>query len=142
MIFAAVLLAPTVFASEEAADYDAKNKKTDVIMLDVSKDDIKKLPKNSFTPKSDDDVFDNTNVEFSIFDTLIDTNKDDEHPFKIEEESLFGKIYKKKLERTSIPSYLLEDELTRKFEKGPVDKIRFYGAFQGNFNSFFSRERL
>ena len=87
MIFAAVLLAPTVFASEEAADYDAKNKKPDVIMLDVSKDDIKKLPKNSFTPKNDDDVLDNTNVEFSIFDTLIDTNKEDEHPFKIEEES-------------------------------------------------------
>ena len=138
LIFFAVMLAPTAFAAEELQRPDEeKNKKSDVILLDVSKDDIHALPKNSFTPRNDDEVLDNTNVEFSIFDSLIDTNKEEEHPFKIEEESLFGRIYKKKLERTSIPSYLLEDEMTHKFEKGPVDKIRFYGAFQGNFNSFF-----
>lgn len=84
-----------------------------------------------------DTVNDNTDVEFSIFDNLIDKDKTSEHPFKIEEESLFGRIYKKKLERTSIPSYLLQDELTFKYKKGPIDKVQFYGAFQGNFNGLF-----
>lgn len=132
------MLAPAAFAVEEASDGDAKNKASDVIMLDVTKEEVNTAPKkNTFTPKSDDAVYDNADVEFSIFDNLIDTNKHEDHPFKIEEESLFGRIYKKKLERTSIPSYLLEDELTHKFKKGPVDKIRFYGAFQGNYNGFF-----
>lgn len=84
-----------------------------------------------------DTVNDNTDVEFSIFDNLIDKDETSDHPFKIEEESLFGRIYKKKLERTSIPSYLLQDELTFKYKKGPIEKVQFYGAFQGNFNGFF-----
>lgn len=138
MIFAALLLSPAVFAADEAPVKGAKNKASDVIMLDVTKEEVKIIPEKKYsTPKSDDAVLDNADVEFSIFDNLIDTNKDEDHPFKIEEESLFGRIYKKKLERTSIPSYLLEEELTHKFKKGYVDKIRFYGAFQGNYNGFF-----
>ena len=111
-----------------------KEKKQDVIILDVEKNET------LFKKDDDDDkdtVNDNVDVEFSIFDNLIDKDKQSDHPFKIEEESLFGRIYKKKLERTSIPSYLLQDELTFKYKKGPIDKIQFYGAFQGNFNSFF-----
>lgn len=84
-----------------------------------------------------DIINDNTDVEFSIFDNMVDKDKTTDHPFKIEEESLFGRIYKKKLERTSIPSYLLQDELTFKYKKGPIDRVKFYGAFQGNFNSLF-----
>ena len=111
-----------------------KEKKQDVIILDVEKNET------LFKKDDDDDkdtVNDNVDVEFSIFDNLIDKDKQSDHPFKIEEESLFGRIYKKKLERTSIPSYLLQDELTFKYKKGPIDIIQFYGAFQGNFNSFF-----
>ncbi len=84
-----------------------------------------------------DGLNDNIDTEFSIFETLIDTDKDEEHPFKIEEESLFGRIYKKKLERTSIPSYLLREELTYKYKKGPVDKVQFYGAYQGGLRGTF-----
>ena len=129
-----------------------KAPKQDVIILDVTKNEgfpenpekssrqglMEKIKNYDAKDVEKDTVNDNVDVEFSIFDNLIDKDKDSEHPFKIEEESLFGRIYKKKLERTSIPSYLLQDELTFKYKKGPVDKVQFYGAFQGNFNGLFS----
>ena len=109
------------------SEKDNSSQKT--LMEEIKAYDAKEVQK--------DTVNDNTDVEFSIFDNLIDKDKTSDHPFKIEEESLFGRIYKKKLERTSIPSYLLQDELTFKYKKGPIEKVQFYGAFQGNFNGFF-----
>lgn len=131
-----------------------KAPKQDVIILDVTKNEgfpensddknnsggslLDKIKKYDAKDVEKDTVNDNVDVEFSIFDNLIDKDKDSDHPFKIEEESLFGRIYKKKLERTSIPSYLLQDELTFKYKKGPIDKVQFYGAYQGNFNGLFA----
>ncbi len=109
------------------SEKDNSSQKT--LMEEIKAYDAKEVQK--------DTVNDNTDVEFSIFDNLIDKDETSDHPFKIEEESLFGRIYKKKLERTSIPSYLLQDELTFKYKKGPIEKVQFYGAFQGNFNGFF-----
>ena len=137
-----------------SARTSSKVKKEDVIILDVTKNETISSDENKEKSKhssslmdkiknydagdvENDTVNDNVDVEFSIFDNLIDKDKEADHPFKIEEESLFGRIYKKKLERTSIPSYLLQDELTFKYKNGPVDKVQFYGAFQGNFNSLF-----
>lgn len=128
---------------------EAKNKQTatqqDVIHLDVEKyEPVRKKVTSSIREKETDDdikndmINDNIDVEFSIFDNIIDKDKDSDHPFKIEEESLFGRIYKKKLERTSIPSYLLQDELTFKYKKGIVDKVQFYGAYQGSIRSTFA----
>ena len=131
-----------------------KTPKQDVIILDVTKNEgfpensdnksnsdgnlLDKIKKYDAKDVEKDTVNDNVDVEFSIFDNLIDKDRDSDHPFKIEEESLFGRIYKKKLERTSIPSYLLQDELTFKYKKGPIDKVQFYGAYQGNFNGLFA----
>ena len=93
----------------------------DVIHLDVEKSENSVLYPNKLEEQKEfdeliknDDKQDNIDAEFSIFEDLIDKDKDKDHPFKIEEESLFGKIYQKKLERTSIPSFLLQDELTKK----------------------------
>ena len=83
------------------------------------------------------EAIDNTEVEFSIFDNLLDKDKGVDHPFKVEEESLFGKIYKMEVERTSIPTYLLKDELNFKVGKAGIDRVQFYGAYQGNLSSFF-----
>ena len=114
----------------------------EVIHLDITKHDGENPQpddsKNDNEWLKKDIVRDNVDTEFSIFDNLLDTDEEVEHPFKIEEESLFGRIYKKELTRTSIPSYLLQDELTFKYKRGPVDKVQFYGAFQGNFNSLFT----
>lgn len=133
----ALLLAPPAFARGKAKNLPVPEEKPkqEVIHLDVSKDEGVADTKNDWIQK--DISRDNVDTEFSIFDNLIDTDKDSDHPFKIEEESLFGKIYKKKLERTSIPSFLLKDELTFKYKKGIVDKVQFYGAYQGNFSSNF-----
>ena len=152
---ALIILCLALFNSlSVSARTSSKVKKEDVIILDVTKNETVSSDKNIEKSNSSgslmekiknydakeiekDTVNDNVDVEFSIFDNLIDKDKEADHPFKIEEESLFGRIYKKKLERTSIPSYLLQDELTFKYKNGPVDKVQFYGAFQGNFNSLF-----
>ena len=142
VILVLMLLAPPVFAFGKNKQQASKSVEfQEVIHLDVTKNDGENPPPAD--NKNDDDwvqkdiIRDNVDTEFSIFDHLLDTDKDSEHPFKIEEESLFGRIYKKKLERTSIPSFLLQDELTFKYDKGPIDKVQFYGAYQGNLGFGF-----
>ena len=135
-----LMLSPPAFAistGEKIKAVEIPDATRDVVELDISKSDSKS-PKPKTDLYENDRALDNVDVEFSMFDNLIDKDKDSDHPFKIEEESLFGRIYKKELTRTSIPSYLLQDELTFKYKNGPVDKVQFYGAFQGNFNSLFT----
>lgn len=116
------------------------DKQDDVIHLDVTKTEIElneqKNEEQEFI--KNDSVNDNIDTEFSIFNDLLDRNKDKDHPFKIEEESLFGRIYQKKLERTSIPSFLLKEELTHDFKKGPIDRMQFYAGYQGNMKFDFT----
>lgn len=117
----------------------------DAIHLDVEKNDVLELQKLQKQNELDeliknDDKHDNIDAEFSIFDELIDKDKDKEHPFKIEEESLFGRIYQKKLERTSIPFYLLQDELTKEFRSSIIDRIHIYGGYQGNLGLNFKED--
>lgn len=154
LIFIAIMLAPPTFAFGKVKPTSDVNppQKQEVIHLDVSKNDSadkQETPSENIEKRENDNatfsdwiqkdiIRDNVDTEFSIFDNLIDTDKDAEHPFKIEEESLFGRIYKKKLERTSIPSFLLKDELTFKYKKGIIDKVQFYGAYQGNMGFDFS----
>lgn len=148
------MLAPPTFALGKVKHPSDVNppQEQEVIHLDVSKNDSvdkQETPSENIEKRENDNatfsdwiqkdiIRDNVDTEFSIFDNLIDTDKDAEHPFKIEEESLFGRIYKKKLERTSIPSFLLKDELTFKYKKGIIDKVQFYGAYQGNMGFDFS----
>lgn len=155
LIFIAIMLAPPTFAFGKVKPTSDVNppQEQEVIHLDVSKNDSvdkQEIPDDNFENRENnkknntsdwiqkDIIRDNVDTEFSIFDNLIDTDKDSDHPFKIEEESLFGRIYKKKLERTSIPSFLLKDELTFKYKKGIIDKVQFYGAYQGNMGFDFS----
>ncbi len=119
------------------------------VLLDLSEKVESKIEKNNIIEKSEKvkeeqpkkyihEAIDNTEVEFSIFDNLLDTDKSTEHPFKIEEESLWGKIYKMKVERTSIPTFLLKDELNFKVDKAGIDRLQFYGAYNGNIGSLFT----
>lgn len=77
---------------------------------------------------------DNVESEFSLFEH-IDWDKDDDG--KIDEDTLMGKIINKDITRTDVPTFLLKDELTFKYEKGPVSKVQYYGAFQGNLSSLW-----
>jgi len=117
--------------AEEPAPIKSEIEKNEIVELEMPlKDQIQK--------NQEEQVSDNETDEFSIFDSLVDTDENIDHPFKIEEESLWGKIYKMNVERTSIPTYLLQDELTFKMKKGPVSKVQFYGAYHGNFASMFT----
>ena len=90
-----MLLAPPVFAFGKNKQQASKPVESqEVIHLDVTKNDGQNSPpidnKNDNDWVQKDIIRDNVDTEFSIFDHLLDTDKDSEHPFKIEEESLFG----------------------------------------------------
>ena len=82
--------------------------------------------------EEDIEVEGNSKSELSIFDNL-DLDKDNDG--KIDEDTLFSKIWKQDIVRTDIPSYLLKEQLTFNYKKGPISKVQFYGAYIGNFKS-------
>ena len=80
------------------------------------------------------EIDNNIEAEFSLFDNFdLDKNNDG----KIDENTLIGKVLKRDITRTDVPSYLLKPELTFRPQKGIVSKIQYYGAFQGDFSSTF-----
>ena len=79
----------------------------------------------------DDGILDNTELDFEIF-------KNFDRDIVLSEDSLFGKIYHSKITRTDIPSYLLQDDLTFKFEDHFVSKIQAYAGFRGSLNSIWA----
>lgn len=101
------------------------------------------LPENTKLPARDlnnDGVIDSK-------DLLIDTSEENfftfEHlgdPINREEGSLFYKIekaLKAEVTRTDYSNYLFKDILTVDLDKGPVDRIQFYGKYRGNMSFNF-----
>ena len=101
------------------------------------------LPENTQLPERDlnnDGVIDNK-------DLLIDTAEENFFMFKHlgdpidrEEGSLFYKVekaLKAEVTRTDYSNYLLKDILTVDLDKGPVDRIQFYGKYRGNLSFNF-----
>ena len=80
-----------------------------------------------------DSVMDNSELDFEFF-KIFDQDNDN----VIDEDTIVGKIYHSKITRTDIPSFLLKEELTHRFQKGPVHKIQAYGGFRGSLNSIFT----
>lgn len=85
---------------------------------------------NGYFPLADE-IDDNMETEFSLFDNL---DKMEKVSKDYGEESLFARIAKKDIVRTDIPQFLLHDELTFYYDKGPVSKLRLYGAYNGSMN--------
>lgn len=85
-------------------------------------------------PTEHQEAEDTVESEFSLFEHL-DLDKNDDG--KIDENTLFGKIINKDITRTDVPTFLLKDELTFHYDKGPVSKVQYYGAYQGNLSSFW-----
>lgn len=48
---------------------------------------------------------------------------------------------KSKITRTDIPSFLLKNELTVDYEKGPIDEAQYYFGYRGSINALFSPYR-
>lgn len=78
------------------------------------------------------DAEDTVETEFSVFDW----DKDDDG--KIDHDTLMGKIISKDIVRTDVPTFLLKEELTFNYEKGPVSKVQYYGAFRGNLSELWN----
>lgn len=49
-------------------------------------------------------------------------------------------VYNLQVERTDIPSQLLKDQLTFKLEKGPVENIHIWSAYQMNFSETLTEQ--
>lgn len=91
-------------------------------------------------PKKKETIFElenNIEAEYTFFENfkILDKNKDNQ----IDEDTLLGKILRKKIVRTDIPSYLLKDQLTFHTKKGAISKVQFYGAYQGDLSSSWQK---
>lgn len=93
----------------------------------------KRKPRKVLEYDNDDSVMDNTELDFEIF-RMLDKNKDN----KIDEDTLPGKILHSNIVRTDIQSFLLKDELTFEYEKGPLHKTQVYGGYRGSINALFT----
>lgn len=101
-------------------------------MDQVDESDFKK--KDNFL-KQIFEIDNNIEAEFSLFDNFnLDKNNDG----KIDENTLLGRIIKRDIVRTDVPSYLLGPELTFRPQKGIISKVQYYGAFQGDLTSSFT----
>lgn len=105
------------------------------------------LPKDTSIPHRDmnndgvidknDIITDETEEEFFNFKHLG-------VPVSSSEGSLFEKIgesFKAEVSRTDYANYLLKDVLTVDYDRGPIDRIQFYGKYRGNMSfNFFSSD--
>lgn len=95
--------------------------------FEANKSAKKRLFNFDFVDLDGDGIPDNNELYFEIF-KLLDKEKE------INEDSLFGKIYHNNITRTDIPTFLLQDDLTFNYEKGPISKVHAYGAYRGAVN--------
>ncbi len=108
--------------------------------LPENTDQMDKTEDSDFKKKNESlkrifEIDNNIEAEFSLFDNFnLDKNKDG----KIDENTLLGKIIKRDIVRTDVPSYLLKPELTFNPQKGIISKVQYYGAFQGDLTSLFN----
>lgn len=79
----------------------------------------------------EDDITDNVEEEFKLFDLLGKKNK------PTEEQTIFNKVLTSKIVRTDIPSFLLKDELTFDYSKGPIKETQFFATHRGGLNFNF-----
>ncbi len=111
---------------------------------DSGMDAEEKLPVKDFSPQvnsgiddddddDEDDMIDSIEEEFKFFDKLgRDKNAN------IEAANFFKKVMKSKITRTDIPSFLLRNQLTVDYEKGPIDEAQYYLGYRGSLSGLLS----
>lgn len=148
-LFVTVLLLTLLGTAQITPAAASQGYKDDIIYLQLDKDALRNPVTHSDADeleKIDNELPENNaeglkvqneaDEDFSLFnnmsiDSIFDKNKDN----VIDEDTLLGKIYHKKISRTDIPTYLLREELTFRPERGPVEKVQIYGAYRGSLNS-------
>ncbi len=125
-----------VFAVEDVIkNNETKLQETEIILPQDIKLPDRDINKDGVIDNQDV-LVDETEENFFMFKLL-------EAPIEHDENSLFGKVnkaLKAEVKRTDYSNYLFKDILTVDFDKGPVDRIQFYGKYRGNlsFNFFES----
>ncbi|MBQ8168510.1 hypothetical protein IJZ97_03745 [bacterium] len=123
-----------IFAVEETI------KNNEEVIQEVVLPEDTKLPtrdlNNDGVIDDKDVLIDDTEENFFMFKLLGD-------PIDRDENSLHSKIQKAlkaEVTRTDYSNYLLKDILTVDYDRGPIDRIQFYGKYRGNmsFNFFDS----
>ncbi len=124
-LFVLFLIPPTAYSNDEISEELLENPQKDEIVLNLEQEN--KQPEEVKT----DEAAENNEIEFELFKKL-----DEEKPTEeIQEESLFGKILHSKITRTDVPTYLLQDDLTFEFKKGPFSKIQPWIAYRGGLQA-------
>jgi len=143
MVFIAVVLFPLCSSAKEDITEELREEpqQNEVLLQtdnnsSVAVDEINNKPvKRSFFNFGDDDdddgILDNTEMDFEVF-KIFDIDGE------VDEDSLIGKVFHSKITRTDIPSFLYQDDLTFKINKGPVSRVHAYGAYRGAVNAFWS----
>ncbi len=80
------------------------------------------------------DIADPVEKVFQLFDTIGKKNKETDTT-----EDIFSKVFKSKIVRTDVPSFLLKNELTFDYEDGLISQAHFYGGYRGSINALFSQ---
>ncbi|MDE6138194.1 MAG: hypothetical protein K2F57_01840, partial [Candidatus Gastranaerophilales bacterium] len=113
-----------VILSLAAEDFSGELQNDENILTE----EIKRKRLFSFDFDDDDDgLMDNADFDFEIF-KIFDKEK------IISEDTLFGKIVNSDITRTDVMTFLLQDDLTFNYDKGPVSKIHLYGSYRGALN--------
>ena len=131
LVFSVLFLsAPKACANDEISQELLETTHEDEVVLDIQTP----IENNNLseTNVETDEASENDEVEFELFKKLDGQKESDEKP---SEESLFGKILHSKITRTDIPTYLLQDDLTFEFKKGPFSKIQPWAAYRGGLQA-------
>lgn len=146
ILLAALIVTSTDISAQEAITLDTANKKpifsdTVLDLQDEDTDPVETIDENTIyvegnqpkpliqAPKypsaqggiSDyDSSIEASASKFLLFDVLYKTVQD---------------VYNLEIERTDVPSQLLKDKLTFNLEKGPVETLHIWSAYQLNFSN-------
>ena len=144
IIISALIFTPNLCYSED--EYYTQellnNKQENEVTLRYEEDDTlidgleqngEILDVNFYKEEDDDDITDNVEEEFKLFDSLGKTRKKSTN-----EQTLFNKILKTQIIRTDIPTFLLKDELSFNYKKGPVSEVQYFAGYRGSFGSTFT----
>lgn len=127
LLIAIFLLTLQAYANDEISQEMLETKFQEEVLLGEDYLSDESVSDNVAAEVQTDEVSGNDEVNFYLYNNFETFQKSE----KIGEETLFGKILHNDITRTDIPSYLLEDELTFNFEKGPISKLHPWLAYRG-----------
>ncbi len=127
IFYPSVCRAENEYVAEELLNTPQENE----VILDL--DNNSSGDESFYSSNSSDDVSDGVEEEFTIFEQLGKTQSQ-----TLKEESLYTKILKTNITRTDVPSFLLKEELTHSFNKGPIKELQLFGGYRGSISGIFN----